>query len=69
MPGSDIVVGSVIKGEGVITDRWTYDYVMPTIDDCQDWVLVSAEEKDGFTTLELMRKLDTGDAQDRGINK
>ena len=33
----------------------------------KDWVLVSASESEGYTTLELKRLLDTKDAQDRGM--
>jgi hypothetical protein len=67
MPGADIVLGYVEDGEGIVTDRWASMLALPTVDDCQDWTLVSASEEDGYTTLEIKRALDTKDAQDRAI--
>jgi len=67
MPGADIFTGSVVGGVGSITDRHSSDFVMPDEDCKQDWTLVSAEETDGWTILEVKRPLDTNDKQDRPI--
>ena len=39
----------------------TDDWVFPKLDEQQDWMLKSAEEKGGSTTLEYERKRNTGD--------
>jgi hypothetical protein len=72
MPGSDVVIVQKDSNDGhiYIQDRFTYAYAEPRMDDCQsnDWTLVSGEEKDGKTYVELTRSLVGRDNQDRTIN-
>ena len=43
MGGSDIVVGNVVDGIASLEDRYAMDKVTPTLDGCQDWMLVSGK--------------------------
>eukprot|EP00005_Dracoamoeba_jomungandri_P003953 CAMPEP_0174259122 /NCGR_PEP_ID=MMETSP0439-20130205/7994_1 /TAXON_ID=0 /ORGANISM="Stereomyxa ramosa, Strain Chinc5" /LENGTH=662 /DNA_ID=CAMNT_0015342897 /DNA_START=1104 /DNA_END=3094 /DNA_ORIENTATION=+ len=72
MPGADIVTVIVPStGEAILEDRWSSAFELPHIDECQDYELVSASsvviEGVKKTVVELKRKLDTGDSQDRVI--
>lgn len=68
MPGSDIVVSKVLSDGSVeISDRFATAFAKPTEDYCSHWSVVSGTEESGVTTVELIRKLDTGDSQDRPI--
>eukprot|EP01130_Rhizamoeba_saxonica_P004490 TRINITY_DN1834_c0_g1_i1.p1 TRINITY_DN1834_c0_g1~~TRINITY_DN1834_c0_g1_i1.p1 ORF type:complete len:582 (-),score=121.98 TRINITY_DN1834_c0_g1_i1:24-1577(-) len=69
MPGGDIVTGEFDEnGKGFVTDRFTLDFVKPSVDTCQDWIIVSSEQTDGKTIVEAKRKLVTDDTQDRPFN-
>eukprot|EP00029_Vermamoeba_vermiformis_P009269 TRINITY_DN456_c0_g2_i1.p1 TRINITY_DN456_c0_g2~~TRINITY_DN456_c0_g2_i1.p1 ORF type:complete len:582 (+),score=68.64 TRINITY_DN456_c0_g2_i1:28-1746(+) len=71
MPGSDVVVVQKDSSDGhiYIEDRYTYAFAQPKRDECQenDWTLVSSEEKDGMTLVEITRPLAARDNQDRAI--
>lgn len=68
MPGADIFSAWVdANGHPHIQDRYSVAKSLPSIDECQDWGLVAAHEANGVTTVEVRRKLDTGDSQDRKI--
>eukprot|EP01129_Flabellula_baltica_P003190 TRINITY_DN13002_c0_g1_i1.p1 TRINITY_DN13002_c0_g1~~TRINITY_DN13002_c0_g1_i1.p1 ORF type:complete len:552 (-),score=120.87 TRINITY_DN13002_c0_g1_i1:16-1671(-) len=68
MPGADIVEGYV-DDDGVahINDRYSVEFALPPVDDCQDWGLIGGEEDGEYTIIEVVRKLDTNDTQDRPI--
>jgi len=66
MPGADIAVISISGNKPVITDHYATAFEYPSVDTCQDWVLLSHEVVDGTTTMvEVERLIDTGDTQDR----
>mmetsp|Transcript_17058 Transcript_17058/g.23969 ORF Transcript_17058/g.23969 Transcript_17058/m.23969 type:complete len:859 (-) Transcript_17058:296-2872(-) len=65
MPGADILVGKVENGKPTITDMHVLDYVKPSADNCQDYTLLAGEMLNGQTVIEVTRKIDTGDDQDR----
>eukprot|EP01120_Amphizonella_sp_Union-15-10_P003465 TRINITY_DN13883_c0_g1_i1.p1 TRINITY_DN13883_c0_g1~~TRINITY_DN13883_c0_g1_i1.p1 ORF type:complete len:538 (+),score=55.78 TRINITY_DN13883_c0_g1_i1:127-1740(+) len=67
MPGADIVTGTVINGVASVQDRFSLAYVMPKEDSCQNWVLISGVEQNGKTIIEIKRKFNTQDTQDREI--
>jgi len=68
MPGGDIVTASVINGVATITDRHATAKAYPAEDTCQDWHLVSGEEANGVTKLQLWRNLTSADThEDRNI--
>lgn len=69
MPGADMVIGWVddVSGAAVLGDYHALDSATPLVDSCDDWTLVAAAQGDGYTSIEAMRLLDTGDAQDRAI--
>eukprot|EP01113_Clastostelium_recurvatum_P036458 TRINITY_DN519_c0_g1_i1.p1 TRINITY_DN519_c0_g1~~TRINITY_DN519_c0_g1_i1.p1 ORF type:complete len:607 (+),score=152.87 TRINITY_DN519_c0_g1_i1:1805-3625(+) len=68
MPGADVSLSYVINGVASVEDRYTVGFTTPVLDDCQDWVLVSGEEANGVTTVELTRQLTANDPiQDRAI--
>jgi len=69
MRGGDIVTASVVDGVATVVDRHATQHALPDVDDCQSWVLVAGSEDDvqGITTIEMRRKLDTQDTQDRPI--
>jgi hypothetical protein len=70
MPGADIVTAIVKDDKSVeIADRFATAKVYPMEDDCSHWVLISGTESNGVTTVELSRKLDTQDSQDRPITQ
>ena len=67
MPGSDIVVAEI--GNSVtLKDRYAMDKITPLEDERNDWVLVASETQAGTTYIEMKRKLDTNDSQDRPFN-
>ena len=39
----------------------------PSLDECNDWTLISSYRNPLFLTVELRRKLKTGDPQDRPV--
>lgn len=67
MAGADIMVGKVEGGVASVEDLFATAKETPVRDGCQDWKLVSGEESDGVTIIEVTRKLQTGDDQDRDI--
>eukprot|EP01112_Ceratiomyxa_fruticulosa_P014193 TRINITY_DN4047_c0_g1_i1.p1 TRINITY_DN4047_c0_g1~~TRINITY_DN4047_c0_g1_i1.p1 ORF type:complete len:590 (-),score=110.31 TRINITY_DN4047_c0_g1_i1:96-1865(-) len=69
MPGADMITGFVKDGQGVIQDRWSSEYALPSIDSCQNWQLVNSheDEKSGLTVIEVSRDLITNDTQDRPV--
>ena len=50
-----------------LQDRFAEGRVPPTIDEQQDWILESGEQKNGFTILEFSRKYVTCDDYDLPI--
>jgi uncharacterized protein YegJ (DUF2314 family) len=66
MPGADILT-AIVNSDGTtqIHDRFATAKAYPMEDDCSDWELVSGKEVNGTTIVEVMRKLDTNDKQDR----
>jgi len=65
MPGADIVTASVVGTKTTIQDRYATAKAYPMEDSCSDWILVSGQEADGKTIVELQRAINTGDKQDR----
>ncbi len=65
--GGDIVTGFVNGSVGTITDRYALGFVKPLEDICQDWKLISFQETNTSTIMEITRKLVTNDTQDRPI--
>ncbi|XP_035668392.1 DBH-like monooxygenase protein 1 homolog [Branchiostoma floridae] len=68
MPGSDIVIGWVKDGTAHLTDRYADAKAEPSVDESQDWELVSGYENGTHTVLRFNRKLTTCDERDRVIN-
>jgi hypothetical protein len=64
MKGADIVYYQS-SAPSVITDAYALDFVTPTKDDNQDWILLTASSDGGWLTVEATRDLDT---QARGKN-
>ncbi len=52
-------------GRVVIEDSFTIQNETPKLDVRQDWVLLSGKEIQNRTIIEVERKFDTGDPQDR----
>ena len=48
-----------------ITIRWASQRAEPAMDGCQDVTLISAEESNGYTTLEVKRPINSSDPEDR----
>jgi hypothetical protein len=68
MPGADILIASVHPdGSTAISDRYATQKATPLIDDCSHWTVKSGSEENGVTTVEVVRKLNTEDTQDRPI--
>jgi hypothetical protein len=71
MPGADVVIiqKNTTTGEYHVQDRYTTAFAMPQMDDCpySDWILVSAEENNGKTYVELTRHFIARDNQDRTL--
>ena len=44
-----------------LQDRFAIDRYLPSVDESQDWFLVSGEEQNGYTILEFTRNLTTCD--------
>ncbi|XP_070564696.1 DBH-like monooxygenase protein 1 homolog [Ptychodera flava] len=62
MPGSDIVIGWVLKDGNVkFTDRHATAYSEPIVDSRQDYKLLLGKEEDGFTIFKFERLIDTCD--------
>ena len=54
MPGADIVTASVDdQGKTQIYDRYATGYYMPSLDDCQNWVLINGQESQNKTIVEV----------------
>ncbi|KAI8484201.1 hypothetical protein Bbelb_379860 [Branchiostoma belcheri] len=68
MPGSDIAIGWVKDGTAHLTDRYAEAQAQPSVDESQDWELVSGNENGTHTVLRFNRKLTTCDVKDRVIN-
>ncbi|XP_035687497.1 uncharacterized protein LOC118423447 [Branchiostoma floridae] len=69
MPGSDIAIGWVKDGTAYLTDRYAEAKAQPSVDESQDWELVSGYENGTHTVLRFNRKLTTCDVKDRVINE
>ncbi|XP_078618333.1 DBH-like monooxygenase protein 1 homolog [Branchiostoma floridae x Branchiostoma japonicum] len=69
MPGSDIAIGWVKDGTAYLTDRYAEAKAQPSVDESQDWELVSGYENGTHTVLRFNRKLTTCDVRDRVINE
>jgi hypothetical protein len=67
MPNSDVVVGWVKDGEGHLNDYFTNGRTQPSIDDIQNVELLSFNETDGWTSLEIRRSLAACEPNDRSI--
>jgi len=69
MGGSDIV-SAEIGNTGSITlkDRYAMGKTYPVEDACNNWNLVASETQNGTVYVEMKRKLDTNDPQDRPFN-
>lgn len=67
MPGADVVIYTV-KDDALI-DAHATAYAAPIVDKCQNWELAHSEVdlEEGYVVFEAVRKLDTGDPQDRAI--
>lgn len=69
MIGSDILIARVFdNGTSEVSDRYSLSYSVPIQDESQDWILISGKEVNNLTIIELERKLDTKDHQDRAID-
>lgn len=51
----------------ILQDRFAIDRYLPSVDESQDWFLVSGVEENGYTILEFTRKLTTCDDKDLTI--
>jgi hypothetical protein len=60
-----MITGAVVNGVGSVQDRWASQRVEPDIDGCQDVILISSEESNGYTTLEVKRPINASDPEDR----
>jgi hypothetical protein len=70
MNGADIVIGGVDPtGKPYFSDRHGTGKFLPTEDEQQDWVLISASETETHTLLKFSRPLNTCDNQDMVITK
>ncbi|KAK3244544.1 hypothetical protein CYMTET_45844 [Cymbomonas tetramitiformis] len=67
MDGSDLVVANVQDGTVEVSDRYATAKMTPIEDCSQDWQVVNGWEIDGRTVVQLRRKLDTNDGQDRPL--
>lgn len=68
MAGSDIMIGWVdSKGNAYLKDTHAISKSAPLIDESQDWKLLDAAEKNGYTILKVKRKLRTCDSDDIDI--
>jgi len=65
MPGSDIMVVSWANGHGEISDHYATEFSTPPVDDCSNWKLVSAEQINGMSIVEVQRNFNTNDVHDR----
>jgi len=65
MPGADIVYYE--RDADKIFDAHALQYASPSVDDCQDWTLLSSAFSDGWIHVEAERLLDTEDLQDWAI--
>ena len=64
MGGSDIVIA--LLGDSItLKDTHALGKFKPLDDKCNDWVLVASETKEGTSYVEMKRKIDTDDNQDR----
>ena len=50
-----------------LQDRYAVAQALPPVDSSQDWCLISANEKDGYTIMEFKRNFTTCDVKDRDI--
>jgi hypothetical protein len=63
MKGADIVIYESSKPD-TLTDAHVSSELVPLIDICQDWELISSYNDGGFITFEGVRKFDTKDSPD-----
>lgn len=47
-----------------LQDRYAFARTMPRLDEQQDWKLIDATEKDGYTIIEMERPIETCDTKD-----
>ena len=68
MPGSDIVIATVTpEGTPMARDYYATSKSTPTLDCHQDWEITSGIRKGKMLIVELRRKIDTNDPQDRAL--
>jgi len=67
MPGADVAVITFENDRAKLVDTYTFDFVYPAEDECQSWSLRRTSSDGEFRFVELVRKLDTQDSQDREI--
>lgn len=68
MNGADMVVANVDdEGKVHVSDRYAVDFVKPEEDESSDWTATGGWESNGYTTVAITRKLNTGDAFDRAL--
>lgn len=65
---SDVIITWVKDGQVHFADRHATGHVMPAMDSQQDWHLISGTEQGGYTTITMIRKLDTCDDDDFPIS-
>jgi ferredoxin-NADP reductase len=69
MADADIWMMRHTNGLGEIVDTSSSGYVMPSQDGSQDLTLIESKEEGGKTTITFSRALDTGDGDDKVINR
>uniref|UniRef100_A0A7S1YDW0 DOMON domain-containing protein n=1 Tax=Sexangularia sp. CB-2014 TaxID=1486929 RepID=A0A7S1YDW0_9EUKA len=69
MAGADMLIVQVdrVAGRVTLSDRFADGFVLPSVDNCADWSVVTATIDDDEVYVEATRLLDTGDSQDRVI--
>ncbi|KAK3764734.1 hypothetical protein RRG08_042044 [Elysia crispata] len=67
MKSSDVIIGWVKDGQVHFADRHAEGNFLPAKDLRQDWSLISGQETGQYTTLKVVRKLDTCDDQDMPV--
>jgi hypothetical protein len=69
MAGADMLIVEVDESARTvsISDRYAEGFAIPSVDDCADWSIVNATLGTDQVYVEVQRRLDTGDSQDRVI--
>jgi len=69
MSSTDVVIAGVDpEGNSYLVDTWASERTSPTIDTTQNYILVSANEVAGSTSIEFTRALNTGDLDDYALD-